>query len=133
MNNNFLKEGGGTRGFASLLMLQKLMESIAKLEQSDVIPPGISGIDWEPHESSFGPNPPVTLQNRRQTTHTSIQEPYGDPVERSGSGFLSTRRNGNGIDANVRRERTYNELQTHTGKYLPCHYFDYVGGTSTGG
>ncbi|OCK74100.1 hypothetical protein K432DRAFT_247363, partial [Lepidopterella palustris CBS 459.81] len=55
-------DGGGMRGYSSLLILRALMEKIIILEQ----------------------NPP--------------------------EGFERTRQN-----------------------YLPCHYFDYIGGTSTGG
>ncbi|KAI0900204.1 FabD/lysophospholipase-like protein [Annulohypoxylon nitens] len=101
-------EGGGTRGFASLLMLRKLMEEIRKIEESAENPLGITEIDWEPHYSSFGPVPDdIRAQNDERN--------LGD------------------INSNDRRQKTLRELQTYDGKYLPCHYFDYIGGTSTGG
>ena len=47
---------------------------------------------------------------------------------------INTRGNQNGLlEQERRREKTLIELEERADKYLPCHYFDVIGGTSTGG
>ena len=70
-------DGGGTRGYSTLLILQELMKAIIRLEES--YPDGASGADG-PAQSSYHPLAPPT--------------------------------------ANL---------------WCPCHYFDYIAGTGTGG
>ncbi|KAL2131381.1 hypothetical protein VTI74DRAFT_5163 [Chaetomium olivicolor] len=72
-------DGGGIRGYSSLIILRAIMREIARIEQT-----------LEPHASS--------------SAHT-------DKIPRDQ------------IPDDVYRE----------GKYLPCHYFDYIAGTSVGG
>jgi len=72
-------DGGGIRGYSSLIILRALMNEIADIEQT-----------LEPHAAS--------------SAHTDRI-----PV--------------NQIPDNVLRK----------GQYLPCHYFDYIAGTSVGG
>ncbi|KAH9906793.1 FabD/lysophospholipase-like protein [Xylariomycetidae sp. FL2044] len=116
-------EGGGTRGYASLSMLDRLMRAIEQLEKSVEAPDGFDRDGWEPHNSSFGPIPDVPSKSR---------ERLPVPPARQASWFLG-RRNGNGMTAEDRRTRTYRELDQFVDRYLPSHYFDYIGGTSTGG
>ncbi|KAK4168356.1 acyl transferase/acyl hydrolase/lysophospholipase [Cladorrhinum sp. PSN259] len=81
-------DGGGVRGYYSLLHLDKLMECIAEEEHrlnreaADDVPPEAL--------SSFSPHPMPEHVNHRSTA---------PPVQAS---------------------------------FLPCHYFDYISGTSTG-
>lgn len=78
-------DGGGTRGYSSLLILQRLMKEIGKTER----------------ESDSG----------------AISSAYSPLVDCLPDGALAALPNG-----------TKPVLE-----YLPCHYFDYVGGASTGG
>ncbi|KAL8812011.1 MAG: hypothetical protein Q9223_001302 [Gallowayella weberi] len=75
-------DGGGVRGYSSLLILKSLMDEIASLEKQDNPSAGTSAF-----------SPLIDL--------TSL---YGDPMMK--------------------------ELQD---TYRPCHYFDYIAGSSTGG
>lgn len=77
-------DGGGVRGYSSLLILQQLMETITNLERST-----------NPKATSSAYSP---LMDCLQDTHLP---PILDDTK-------------------------------WTSRYLPCHYFDYVSGTSTG-
>ena len=78
-------DGGGIRGFSSLLILQQLMENIRELERSA--------------------DPKAT---------SSAYSPLVDCLQDKGITSIS------------------NDTRS-TSHYLPCHYFDYISGTSTGG
>ncbi|KAL2045530.1 hypothetical protein N7G274_001958 [Stereocaulon virgatum] len=78
-------DGGGVRGYSSLLILRALMKEIQTLERSE-----------DPNAISSAYSPLVNL-----------------PLE-------------NSLDS------TSNDNKPNPG-YLPCHYFDYIAGTSTGG
>ena len=78
-------DGGGVRGYSSLLILQALLESIKKEEQV-----------LDSHIKSSAYSPLVD----------------GSPDEDDTA------------DSNI---------VTPSSKWLPCHYFDYIAGTSTGG
>ncbi|KAI4146905.1 MAG: hypothetical protein L6R39_003298 [Caloplaca ligustica] len=75
-------DGGGVRGYSSLLLLKRLMDEIASMEKE---------IDPEAGTSAFSPL--IDL--------TSL---YSDPM-----------------------------MKELANTYRPCHYFDYIGGSSTGG
>lgn len=75
-------DGGGIRGYSSLLILRALMKAIGEIERN-----------WpsDPAESSYHPLEPPNLDSDKDTER-NIASPW-----------------------------------------LPCHYFDYMAGTSTGG
>lgn len=85
-------DGGGIRGYSSLLILRALMKAIGEIERK-----------WpsDPAESSFHPLEP--------------------PSEDSDALHRYPRINISHIERNA------------TSPWLPCHYFDYMAGTSTGG
>ncbi|KAI1011896.1 hypothetical protein LB503_004334 [Fusarium chuoi] len=86
LSNNCMLDGGGIRGYASLLVLKRIMIQIRELEQKHK--------DYKAPRSSF---------------YRWMGVPDDDGI----------------IEGNPEPERV--------DKYLPCHYFDYIAGTSTGG
>ena len=91
-------DGGGIRGYSTLLIIKELMRKVAQLEtkQPVINDDPSSG----PADSSFYPVSPITCV----TTD----------------------------DAGLRQAQT-NSVASETSAWLPCHYFDYIAGTSTGG
>ena len=98
-----MKDGGGVRGFAALLILKRLMETIGEIE---------TGND-DPHNSSFHPH----------WSNSNQSEPPGAPSPPQSTAVEEPTDSLTGGLAQPRQL---------TG-YLPCHYFDYIFGTSTGG
>lgn len=84
-------------------MIEKLMQHIADIEQSEDYP----DIHEEPHDHSFAPEPyPETVsQNLTPSEERERQKQRGDD-----------------------RIRVLNKER----RYLPCHYFDMICGSSTG-
>ncbi|KAK4900239.1 hypothetical protein LTR27_002463 [Elasticomyces elasticus] len=95
-----LPDGGGIRGYWSLLAVKKLMEYVARSEENH----------GEPHLHSFQPEP---------LPHHVCHVPLADS-ERD-------RQN----QAHYEDDRI--AALAPSKRYLPCHYFDYIGGSSTGG
>ncbi|KAL8992576.1 MAG: hypothetical protein Q9169_006992 [Polycauliona sp. 2 TL-2023] len=103
-------DGGGIRGYGSLLILQALMNKIGDEEKRlDVL----EGKTTET-TSSFAPGcyRPIGHEIQRSSTDGSIK-----PPDRCGSDTV----------ASDTKEVPNSSL------FLPCHYFDYAVGTSTGG
>ena len=87
-------DGGGIRGYCSLLILQYLMHKIAELERPRAL-------------NSFHP-----LIPQNSISEASVELPRHPLIMPGEMDEESLRR---------------------TSQYLPCHYFDYIAGTSTGG
>lgn len=96
-DKNHLTDGGGIRGYWSLLALDKLMEYIAEVEGKDQVHHSFAPQDY-PENVSQGP---FTDEELRKLDEA-------DAAEARCCALNKTRR------------------------YLPCHYFDYICGTSTG-
>lgn len=90
-------DGGGIRGFWTLLVLARLMEYIAEEEK---------GCEDDSYHSFH---------------------PQGFP---SNVSHIMTEKESNELDHYESHEQ-YRALASSK-RYLPCHYFDYIGGTSTG-
>ncbi|KAH0544750.1 hypothetical protein FGG08_001117 [Glutinoglossum americanum] len=105
-------DGGGVRGYSSLLIVREIMQIIENIERNGCNNSGGGGNDdaegWDPAYSSYHPHEPL-----EPTTS-------GSESEESGNG------NGGNHAAGKRPAAQHSQ-------YLPCHYFDYIGGTSTGG
>jgi len=108
-------DGGGIRGYSSLLILKELMtvvERIEKAEDASV-------------ESSYDPLPYISPPNNRLSKKpsrkiTTFVNGSGGPRKDTATA------NGNGTAPQPTPQQARS-------KFLPCHYFDFVGGTSTGG
>lgn len=85
-------DGGGIRGYSSLLILRALMNAVEEIERN-----------WpsDPAESSFHPLEPPSMDSDAPPRYPSTNTKH---TERNASS-----------------------------SWLPCHYFDYMAGTSTGG
>jgi Patatin-like phospholipase len=94
-------DGGGIRGYSSLLIVRRLMTKIMHVEREHK----------DSAETSYHPlNYIPSRDNSISTEKLSNQDG-------SGKEPLSS-------EEIERQQRS---------QYLPCHYFDYIGGTSTGG
>lgn len=87
-------DGGGIRGYSSLLILKEIMRVVEELEKAE----------GDEADSSFHPGAWVTPHNRK-----NIAAPQNGPLHDG-----------------------QENMATSSCRYLPCHYFDYIGGTSTG-
>ncbi|KAI4129438.1 MAG: hypothetical protein LQ338_002219 [Usnochroma carphineum] len=103
-------DGGGIRGYGSLLILQELMNKIGDEEKRlDALEgKGVKTI------SSFAPWPykPINPDRSRSSSEVAL---ISDPTSA-----------GNIVASNT-------ENLPNSSLFLPCHYFDYAAGTSTGG
>lgn len=130
-------DGGGTRGYASLLMLQELMTQIAFIEENGTEMSSNYGEDFEPHHSSFGRSDGDSILVSKSAAAEPIsnsQPAIGLHLNRGFSFRQRVTQPQDRIDRLAqRRVETRQELLFERSKYLPCHYFDYIGGTSTGG
>ena len=110
------------RGYGSLLMLQVLMEEIEVIEQSTEKHGGR-------HASSFCPyDAPKPVPNG-----DSARAANGTPVEAGRRGRTDTKNSAIAPNSRSPSAAVNIQLTPSLSGYLPCHYFDYIGGTSTGG
>lgn len=97
MLNLNLTDGGGIRGYWSLLALEMLMDCIAKTEEG-----------YSTYHSFF----PEDYAERVSQVHLTAEDARGV----------------NKAKTKVDRLLALPRAQ----RYLPCHYFDYIAGSSTG-
>ncbi|MCJ1345701.1 hypothetical protein MMC31_003910 [Peltigera leucophlebia] len=99
-------DGGGVRAYSTLLIIRELMEVIAQIEQQDMIPANSSAT---PFSLSFEQEEAANHDSTRMAGLSPITSPITSVSKKTpDTGDISSR-------------------------FLPCHYFDYIGGTSTGG
>jgi hypothetical protein len=101
---NLSADGGGIRGYGTLLILKELMKKIAK---------------WE---REFDPKTPSSF-------HPSEYKPRRSNPNNTQVVGLATA----GIAGGNHPAATPTEGVEDWDLFLPCHYFTYIGGTSTGG
>ena len=94
-------DGGGIRGYGSLLILRALMEKVGIEERR---------VDSNV-KSSFSPY-------MYKPTKIGFGKPYTENID--------------SFEANIVTETDRSGLSSDS-LFLPCHYFDYGAGTSTGG
>lgn len=111
-------DGGGIRGYASLWMLKLLMDEIGKIERNDPV---------SPHKSSFCPTIPAPEPERNAEGTQSIRP------ENTGIQTRTSTTDGAEITPQGGASSYVADAPLRTEGYLPCHYFDYIAGTSTGG
>jgi hypothetical protein len=132
--NSYFLDGGGIRGYASLWILKVLMDTVASLEQNH--PEG-------PHESSFCPRPDsargenstrVAVGSQASTVDAPTSAPTRKTTRASSNGWgLFKRKDSAPMELQPTEESNTTEERPELSGYLPCHYFDYIFGTSTGG
>ena len=97
-------DGGGIRGYWTLLALKKLVEHIAEYETTQYE-------DAAQHSFAPGDYPEHVSKVARRSDEPRAQKPD---------------------DVSYEPPATFHLLYTSR-RYLLCHYFDYIGGSSTGG
>lgn len=107
-------DGGGIRGYSTLLILKDLMAKIAEEEQR--ISPAASS-------SAF----PYTLNSGRQDDTSQRTSLSTSPRSTTASVQL------NSSPTPVHPTHSASVNTSRSSQFLPCHYFDYIAGTSTGG
>jgi len=95
-------DGGGIRGYGSLLMLKELMNRIAYYEKH-----------FDELEDKEKGEPGNDERRLAESSFSPLEYP---PIVRNGELL----------------PRIPNTLDNDQ-RYLPCHYFTFIGGTSTGG
>lgn len=105
---SFQLDPGGLRGYSALLVLKMLMARISQIESED-------DSSWRHDDRPWKDKSPtisVSICSPSQASH-SINRLMGSLRRHSTS--------------SARDNKRYEEV------YLPCHYFDYISGISSGG
>lgn len=115
-------DDGGVRGYVALLWLRKLMTTIKQIEASQTGPRGRRRWQTRSHTPGFSPLRPPSKKTSFSLAET--QKPSRQPTMSS--------LNRVGI---LRRQSMAPPDPTKMDEddYLPCHYFDFIGGSGTGG
>ena len=98
-------DGGGVRGYSTLIILNELMSKIEAIERSH----------QEPANSSFHPKSPVSF---------GFEDAEVTPEQQRKRWTIGK--------AKDKQKQTLPKVKPEESFY-PCHYFDYIFGTSTGG
>ncbi|MCJ1405065.1 hypothetical protein MMC11_008291 [Xylographa trunciseda] len=117
-------DDGGVRGYISLLFLKALMKEVARVEREES--PELHNIEEEPQIET------ASVPLSRADTFTSMKARFTSHF----SVWSRDSRRSTGLSDDSERSRNdqkANEFSAGKEGYLPCHYFDYVVGTGTGG
>lgn len=113
------------------------MKQIALMEQNGIVVSSGDGETFEPHRSSFGRSDGNSILVMKDSQRAALEStPTAQPnlSARLNSGLsLRQKRTQQSGTGSPRREQTRKDLLQEENRYLPCHYFDYIGGSSTGG
>lgn len=117
-------DGGGIRGYSSLLILKEIMKEVEVIERK---------IDANV-DSSFHPlkymaphNKPTLPRKRAWRRKEKISTRESSPVSVS-QGNTSSR----SLEYSRLSDDRGSSISAEPCRYLPCHYWDYIAGTSTG-
>jgi hypothetical protein len=135
--SKFLLDGGGVRGYGSLLMLRDLMRKIQNIEAEFY--------EDDSHASSFHPFALKGDEDELDSSQSQLPARFsnlGPRISDLGSQERSPMSTKNRRFPLFRKKTVSLPRDVHDiddllkpswDGYFPCHYFDYIGGTSTGG
>lgn len=110
-------DGGFERGIAALLLLHELMTRVDRWEHF-----------WDDH---FGTKPPEDDELPWKARLISPFSATNRPSSRTSTWNTAWHKVNAGL--HPRRQVSPKKISWGQTRYLPCHYFDYIGGTGTGG
>ncbi|KAK1774064.1 hypothetical protein QBC45DRAFT_53745 [Copromyces sp. CBS 386.78] len=126
-------DGGGIRGYSSLILLRSLMRQVAAIETS-LSPPAFSSADPTGNDNYY-----FTEQHDMDEyfcgaagTETETETEMPDCCERRAVNLKLREGEGRRIKVGDWKVEVPEEV-LRRGEYLPAHYFDYIAGTSVGG
>jgi len=129
--SNHCQDGGGVRGYGSLLMLGYLMREVQNLEESGDLVGGEHKSSFDPRaipSNNYQDDAPGELNAARAPKLGGMQTIPTIPVARSR--FIPFKKK---YLPGPQKQGLGDLLKPSWNGYYPCHYFDYIGGTSTGG
>lgn len=120
------EDGGGIRGYSSLLILQRLVDIIARLEGETE-----DGVASSYHPCQI-PQPDEAVNEDTREELGGWLKAWKEWREKPKRNKIleSYHKNAENHDKDQEEAQARRAIRS---RYLPCHYFDYIGGTSTGG
>lgn len=148
----FSKDGGGIRGYSSLLIMRRLVdfigeEELSRHQQENKSRTNDEGLSTQADNfSSYDPLPfpsdvvesapsdddMIEIKGLKMFSQLWPRKRHMVPMK-PGQSKSSRRRETTNLEDQENKENEEARARARRSKYLPCHYFDYIGGTSTGG
>ena len=110
------------------------MDIIARLEGGHENPGESAPSSYHPLDHPCGPSPDEMMNEDKHIEPWSLLTPLKKWREKQKQqrSIADLERNGENLEISE-EEKAEARARDVRNKYLPCHYFDYIGGTSTGG
>jgi hypothetical protein len=115
------KDGGGVRGYSTLLILEALMANIKTIEMQ--YSPSATSSAW-PFMPFLDKQDGGASKRPHSSYNTHAMESVEQQLSSSSIQIFPRQRRASAPTSDPARPRS---------QFLPCHYFDYIAGTSTGG